>query len=58
MTQAHESAKTKFIKTWEKYHGFPPRTFPLDDMTTAEINELIESEIAEHDTSKKDEKKT
>lgn len=47
MSAAHDKAKAKFIKTWEKIHGFTPRTFPLDDMTTAEIDEMTAEEIAE-----------
>lgn len=57
LSAAHDKAKARLIKVWKELNGYEPRTFDLDNWTTAEINEFTDGEIAEHQP-KKDENKT
>lgn len=50
--KTHDKAAERLIKVWTELNGFPPRTFKLDEWTTAEINEFTEGEIAEHSAKK------
>jgi hypothetical protein len=47
--KAHDKACERLIQVWTKLHGFPPRTFKLEEWTTEEVVKFIEDEIAEHE---------
>lgn len=44
----HDKAIARFIEIWEGHYGWTPRTFEFGEMTTAEIHEFTNKEIAEN----------
>lgn len=44
----HDTAIAHFTEIWEGHYGWTPRTFEFGEMTTAEINEFTDKEIAEN----------
>lgn len=44
----HDKAIARFIEIWEGHYGWIPRTFEFNEMTTVEIDEFTDKEIAEN----------